>query len=673
VSRRDRPKKKSSSSKREPPRSATDDDARAESVRRKREASERGSSSAERGAHDGSERGEERGTREGSESDASERAGAKETSNDPRIEHATHRDPSTHGWLDDALVLIAAVLAFARSVPNDLVRGWDDGRFLVDFAPVQSISWDHLVAIFREPHFEAYHPLHLLSYWLDVPFAGAHGPTLHATSLALFAGALLLVRRVFRALGLGRSAALVATLAYGLHPVNVEAVAWATGRKEIVALLFASGAILMHLRSTSPFSGAAWGSRVLYVLAALAKTTVLPLPIVLVLIDVFLRPTSPDHGAHSTSRASRVGRAFFAQLPTLAIGLALGMLVLSIWQSSEMVRPPLDGFGPVALVASTITHHLGHALAPFGSSPVYPIHRDASAFGALDYLGPLALAIAMLVPSPRARFSILAFLVLLLPVSNLVPLYFEVQDRYLALPLLPLAFGLGAFVDHSSSASTSKPIGPASATSRALRALPSPRAVIALAYVALLATLTYRYSTAWANDGTLWRHATRAQPQADYAWLKLGETLRDEALAADPTRDDTRLTFDRSIHAYDRAIRIAPTLVIPHVARLRAMTHRDELVHAIEPSRAAELATRFGRAQANAEALKELASEMLELGYHDAALVPLARALDLDPIAPERLEHAARVQLESGHEWLARFYVSRLPGPPIDPALAALR
>ncbi len=664
MSRRDRPKKKSASPKRETPR-ATFDDARA--------------GSEERSSRGGSEReSEERGTREGSERNVSERARASETKkHDPRIEHATHHDPSPRVWLDDALVLIAAVLTFARGVPNDLVRGWDDGRFLVDFAPVQSISWENLVAIFREPHFEAYHPLHLLSYWLDVPFAGAHGPTLHATSLALFAGALLLVRRAFRALGLGRSAALVATLAYGLHPVHVEAVAWATGRKEIVALLFAGGAILLHLRSTSPFSGAAWGSRALYVLAALAKTTVLPLPLVLVLVDVFLRPPSSEHGA--TSLGSRVGRALFVQLPTLAIGLALGMLVLSIWQSSEMVRPSLEGFGPVSLVAATITHHLGHALAPFGSSPVYPIHRDASAFGALDYLGPLTLALALLAPSPRARFSILAFLALLLPVSNLVPLYFEVQDRYLALPLLPLAFGLGALVEAklstSTSGKTSAAASTASTSARVLRSLPSARVAIALSYVALLASLTYRYSTAWANDGTLWRHATRAQPEADYAWLKLGETLRDEALAAgtDPTRDDTRLTFDRSIHAYDRAIRIAPTLVLPHVARLRAMAHRDELVHTLEPSRAAELATRFGRAQADAEALKELASEMLELGYHDAALVPLARALDLDPIAPERLEHAARVQLESGHEWLARFYVSRLPGPPIDPALAALR
>ncbi|MEZ4251400.1 MAG: tetratricopeptide repeat protein [Polyangiales bacterium] len=541
--------------------------------------------------------------------------------------------------LHDLFVVLAAVATFARGVANPLVRGWDDGRFLVDFEPVQSISLDHLVAIFRESHFEAYHPLHLLSYWLDVPFAGPSGPVLHATSLALFALALLLVRRVFLALGLARLPALVATLAYGLHPAQVEAVSWATGRKEIVALALACGAILLHLRSESPWSARSWGSRVLYVLAALAKTTVLPLPLVLFLADVLLKP-------EGTWR-ERIRRGALAHAPTLALGVGFGVVVMSIWESSQMVRPGLEGAGPLMLVASTVTHHVGHALAPFGASPVYPIHRDLEGFGFVDALGPLVLAVGLALPSPRGRCSLLAFVALLLPVSNLVPLYFEVQDRYLCLPLLPLAFGLGALVD-------AKP-------SRA-------RVGLALAYVAFFAALTVRYEAAWNGDGALWRHAVQAQPEADYAWLKLGETLRDEALTQEG--DEARLTFDRSIDAYDRAIRLAPSLLVPHVARLRVLAHRDELLHEIAPSRAAEFSTRYGTNQANAEALKDLASEMLELGYRDAALVPLGRALDLDPLPQELLENAARVQLERGHEWLARFYVSRLPAPSADPRLS---
>ncbi|MCA9613007.1 MAG: hypothetical protein KC586_09675, partial [Myxococcales bacterium] len=278
--------------------------------------------------------------------------------------------------LHDLFVVLAAVATFARGVANPLVRGWDDGRFLVDFEPVQSISLDHLVAMFREPHFEAYHPLHLLSYWLDVPLAGPSGPVVHATSLALFALALLLVRRVFLALGLARLPALVATLAYGLHPAQVEAVSWATGRKEIVALALACGAILLHLRSVSPWSARSWGSRALYVLAALAKTTVLPLPLVLFLADVLLKP-------EGTWR-ERIRRGALAHAPTLALGVGFGVVVMSIWESSQMVRPGLEGAGPLMLVASTVTHHVGHALAPFGASPVYPIHRDLEGFGFVD-------------------------------------------------------------------------------------------------------------------------------------------------------------------------------------------------------------------------------------------------------------------------------------------------
>ena len=130
-------------------------------------------------------------------------------------------------WVDDAFLVLAAVLTFARGVPRALMESWDDQRFLVEFEPVQAISLDNLVAIWSEPHFEAYHPLHLMAYWLDVPFAGPNGPVIHAVNLALFAGALLLVRRVLLGWGLGRLPALLATLAYGLHPVQVEAVTWA--------------------------------------------------------------------------------------------------------------------------------------------------------------------------------------------------------------------------------------------------------------------------------------------------------------------------------------------------------------------------------------------------------------------------------------------------------------
>src|SRR5690606_17578724 len=163
---------------------------------------------------------------------------------------------------------------------------------------------------------------------------------------------------------------------YGLHPVQVEAVTWATGRKEILALSFACLAWLTHLDADRYPSAAAWkeasGSArarlalksavpgAFYVLAAMSKTTVLPLPGVRFLADVLLRGVP-------------VRRALARQIPIVVIGAAFGALVIGIWQHYEMIRPDAGGArseGRAALVAATLTHYVATTAWPASLSPV---------------------------------------------------------------------------------------------------------------------------------------------------------------------------------------------------------------------------------------------------------------------------------------------------------------
>ena len=67
------------------------------------------------------------------------------------------------------MVAGAAAATFARALPFGLQASWDDDRFIVDNPLVHEVSFTNLNAILAGPHFQAYHPLHLLSYWLDVP------------------------------------------------------------------------------------------------------------------------------------------------------------------------------------------------------------------------------------------------------------------------------------------------------------------------------------------------------------------------------------------------------------------------------------------------------------------------------------------------------------------------
>ena len=538
-------------------------------------------------------------------------------------------------WAARAAVVAAALATFARGVPNALVLSWDDGRFFVEEPETSTVSFSSLRSILTEPHFQAYHPLHLLSYWIDRPWAGPSGPVLHATNLALWCVALVVVLELLRALGLGLRAATLATLLFGLHPVQVEAVGWAVGRKEILAIGLSAGAALAHLRSERAHDRPAWICRGLYLLAALSKTTVLPLPLVLALADVTLRGKTPDE-------------ALRRQIPSLALGLGLGLVVVGIWRANAMIRGDGSDLGDTTLlVPGTLAHHLGTALWPARTSPLYPLAREEPivAWQALLGTGALAAGLALgwwrrgTALGRRALFGLGSFLVLLLPVSNLIPVYFQWQDRYLCLPLLGLAFLAGAL----------------------LEAARASKAVLMLggAAVLALAARTVQYEGAWRDDTALWENAVGAQPRAFYAWIKLGEIRRD---AAD---------LEGALRAYRRAIEINPRLRLGYTAFFSVLLLRDVARHHAEPVPMASTTQRFMVHMDDPVPLRELAGDLEQAGYRQAVLFVLDRALAIAPIADERLEAAAVVQQRRGALWLARFYLSEMTREPFNPALRA--
>jgi protein O-mannosyl-transferase len=530
-----------------------------------------------------------------------------------------------------ALICAATLLTFARAIPYPLQSSWDDARFLVDNPYVQSVSLANLYAMGSRVHFEAFHPVHLLSYWLDVPWAGANAAVLHAVNALLWCSALCTFFAALRALGVSATSALLGTLIAGLHPVQVEAVSWATGRKDVLALLFCSASLLLHLRSQRAGDRAAWGSHACFVLAALSKTTTLPLPLVLIALDVVARDV-------------RVLDAAKRQAPKLAATAGLGWLVIEIWQGSEMVRATAGGLVHAPLrLAVTWTHQLATALWPSATSPMYSTRSISTAsFGAL--LGPLAVVLAALgLARLRQRLALaglFAFALWMLPVSNLVPMYFPLQDRYLSLPLFGLAITLGALLDHTRSRLD---FG------------------VACVIVAALALRSVQYQGAWSSEPRLWGHAASTQPDAEYAWRKLSEVRRD------------RGELEGAIAAARRHVSIAPERKLAWAALFEVVALRDERMQRLSHPRARALAREYYDAMDDSSALRRLASTLLAQGYLRALELPLSRSLATDPPADALLEVAAQTQLRAGRGSIALLYLRAMRTPSTKPELAALR
>ena len=525
-----------------------------------------------------------------------------------------------------------SIAALAPGLGGELLD-WDDNRFVTENTLVHALTWDNISAIFGAPHQEAYHPLHLLSYTLDTSLYGLWAPGFKIHNLLLYLLALLLLHRLLVRLGLPGSAAAAGVLLFALHPLHVEAVVWVSARKEPLSLCFMLGSALLYLGSTERGwrEPRRWLSLALFGAALLTKTSTVVLPLLLVAMEVLcLR--------------KRLARSALSAAPFLVLAVVVGLYVVGLWQENVMIRPrPEGGGGALALVLESYGHHAQKLLVPVSLGPVYPIDR-AGSFGALAALGlavivglglvvvwpgltarlgrlrggappipvlaPFGRSGALGIPSAPSALRLAAawFLVALLPVANIVPVYFFVQDRYAFVPSVALAIAGAALFRLLQG--------------RGLRKL-AMAAVLALSIP--LALLSARQSAVWRTSLSLWRHAVAVQPASYYAHLALGHTLR---------------RLGRSVEAagsYRRAVALQPGFPAARIALCLADAERRGA-----DAKPVEQALR--RAWVSADALIQLSGEWVRAAQPTCAALAESRAFELRP--PD-----ARARIAAASRW----------------------
>ena len=137
-------------------------------------------------------------------------------------------------------------------------------------------------------------PLTWLSYMLDGEFGGsasvrhAHSIALHGLNAGLV---FLMLLALMPALGgkTGRTnvaIALFCALLWGVHPLRCESAVWIASRKDVLSLFWMLVAALLWL---SGGKKAWWASLASFTLSAMAKPSVMTLPLLLGILDVFIR------------------------------------------------------------------------------------------------------------------------------------------------------------------------------------------------------------------------------------------------------------------------------------------------------------------------------------------------------------------------------------------------
>lgn len=391
-------------------------------------------------------------------------------------------------------VVLSAVALHARAVGHGFVS-WDDGRFITANPLFAAGGWTYVRAALTRVQFEAYHPLHLLSYLPDRWLWPHHAAGFHAVNLVLFGlDVFLLFRLACRHAGLAGAAA--ATMLFVAHPLCVEPIDWISGRKDLLADAFFVGVLLIEDRRRVDDVRVSSAGLALFVAALLSKTTTLCLPPLLWCWLVWMRRTT---ARVATRRA----------VPYAFLGLVPAVAVVTIWRQNNMI-----GARPVAApidVLATLATYARRTVWPSDLAAIYPPEMPAAVVSAA-LAGALAVAVILSwrrLPPP-ARFALVAFPVALLPVANIVPVEFRFADRYafLALGILvpPTAVGLEALFRGTKG-------------SRAVAIAGVVAAMVSLAAVTLAQTAT------WASSRALWARAASAHPDAFLARLNYGQEL----------------------------------------------------------------------------------------------------------------------------------------------------
>jgi hypothetical protein len=326
-------------------------------------------------------------------------------------------------WKTNAAIFLLLIIATQVLYATDLNLGFfsiDDEGYVIKNPWIRSVSFQNLSHILTTPYFSNFSPVHLLSYMLDYAIAGSNAFAFHLSSniwAGLVASFVFLVALAFTG---RRIIAVAAALLFIVHPAHVEAIAWISSRKDLVAAAFALPSLLAYLRYRKGGPSATrWYiiSLLLFLFAVAGKVSVAIFPVVFLALDLFVEKRS-------------LRRSIIDKVPFL---LATAIIALVVYSAQ-----PLSGNPPDPYVFSASLGQSLWLLTGFGKYVIYRLRPEPSGLGfeIVSIVFLLALFITPLLL--RRRFPLamaLMYWILFgwLP-AQVLSFVHPVTDRYLFFP-----------------------------------------------------------------------------------------------------------------------------------------------------------------------------------------------------------------------------------------------
>ncbi len=342
------------------------------------------------------------------------------------------------------IILLGTFLIYIPALKNTILYGWDDGIYTED-SFIRMLSWASISHFFSNYYLGMYQPLALLSMALNDGAGKSSVNYLHFTNILLHLINIVLAFYFIYLLTGNLNIATVVALLFGIHPMEVEAVAWIAARSTLLFTSFYLLALLFYLRS---FKHKKYINLFLtflfFLLSAFSKSMAVTFPMVLILLDYY--------------KGRKIDRKLVLEkIPFFAVSIIFGIISIKAAENYSHITSLSADYNiidRIFLLSYGLVFYIFKLIIPLKLSAIYAYPEKVNSFLPWEYYGSFILLVSFILLIIKAKKNrkdlIFGSMFFVLTISIVLPFYwsriFIAAERYSYLTYIGLYFIIGVYL-----------------------------------------------------------------------------------------------------------------------------------------------------------------------------------------------------------------------------------
>jgi protein O-mannosyl-transferase len=427
-------------------------------------------------------------------------------------------------------VLAITFAAFSQSLGNEFVNWDDDVNILKNTVLMRDFSFQQIIDIFKQTIIGNYNPLPIFTFAIEKALFGMNDLPyiVHLDNILLHLGCVYFVYRIGKEMDLSKWATLILALLFGIHPMRVESVAWATERKDVLFGIFFLASCWRYVKylKSNDYTGLKnkyfRQTLILFTIGLFAKIQMVTLPLSLLAFDYYYkRPL----------KINLILEKWLFWLGSLTIGL-VNVYSLIGFKSIGNAKVAYTLIDRLCIGAYAFVVYIGKFIFPWQTLPLYPYE---SILPTQVYVAPLGFfaAVGLLWYAFKKDWRVIVFgwvffFVNFIFVSQIV----GAGQAYLADRFTYIVYFGGFFIlvklTEGYLEKTSVKVG-------------------FMAYLTLCFSMTYVQVGTWKNSEILWTNVLQYYKNAAVPWNNRGVYYRELG------------QNEKALTDFNESIRLAPS------------------------------------------------------------------------------------------------------------------